>query len=116
MSVREYTETASITPAVLKKQRRFCAALEKAMDWVLSNDAETYKEEVVKIFPTISPQLLIDITNVYRRNEMWTTPTVTRFGFDRWQQGLADGRLIQEPFAYEDIVNEKATSSDQHRA
>ncbi|KAL4783707.1 hypothetical protein BJX76DRAFT_368176 [Aspergillus varians] len=100
-----YTETTSLTPEVLNKQRRFCIGLRMGMDWIMGHDAELYKDELAAIFPAAPPQLLVDLVNLFRANEMWTTPTVTREGFNRWQQGLADGRLIKQPFPYEDIVD-----------
>ncbi|KAL3478524.1 hypothetical protein BJX99DRAFT_256420 [Aspergillus californicus] len=100
-----YTETASLTPTVLDKQRRFCVALDKGMEWVLTHDAEEYKNELAEIFPAAPVGLLVELANLYRRSGMWATSTVSKVGFERWQRGLADGRLIETPFAYEDIVN-----------
>ncbi|KAL4965443.1 ABC transporter substrate-binding protein [Aspergillus stella-maris] len=99
-----YNESANFTPVVKDKQRRFCIALQKATDWVLDHDAEQYKDELADLFPAAPAETLVELTNMYRRNGMWTTPEVARYGFDRWQKGLADGRLIEEPFDYEDIV------------
>ncbi|RDW63212.1 ABC transporter substrate-binding protein [Aspergillus mulundensis] len=107
-----YTETDRMTPAALEKQRRFCIALERAMDWVLANDAARYKDELAELFPAVSPGLLVELTNAYRASGMWTRPTVTRKGFERWQQGLVAGRLIQRPFAYEEMVYTGTTSRE----
>ncbi|KAL2815240.1 hypothetical protein BDW59DRAFT_177673 [Aspergillus cavernicola] len=105
-----YTETASITPAVLDKQRRFCTALGSAMDWVVRHDAGLYKDELAEIFPAAPVEVLVELTNIYRCDGMWTTPSVTCDGFERWQQNLVDGCLIQEPFAYEAIVTNGPTA------
>jgi NitT/TauT family transport system substrate-binding protein len=42
---------------------------------------------------------------------MWTTPTVDRVGYNRWQRGIADGFLIPEPLPYEAIVDDGPASA-----
>jgi hypothetical protein len=44
---------------------------------------------------------------------MWTSTSVSRIGFDRWQIGLADARLVKEPLIYEDIVNDGPANAPQ---
>ncbi|KAI6081595.1 periplasmic binding protein-like II [Hypoxylon rubiginosum] len=100
-----YRETASTTPAVVDAEERFCVALKKGMEWVMQHDAETYRDELAEIFPAAPVDVLVDLTNVFRRDNMWTSPLVSRHGFDRWQKGIADGRLVTEPLVYETIVN-----------
>lgn len=46
---------------------------------------------------------------------MWTTPTVSRKGFERWQKGIADGLLVEKLFRYEAIVNNGLASEEQSR-
>jgi NitT/TauT family transport system substrate-binding protein len=101
-----YRETATITPAVLDVQKRFCVALGKGMDWVLEHDAESFRDELAELFPSVPVDVAVHLTNVYRRDGMWTVPLVSRKGYERWQRGIADGCLIKEPFAYEDMVND----------
>ncbi|KAI4865674.1 periplasmic binding protein-like II [Hypoxylon rubiginosum] len=100
-----YRETATITPAVIDTQERFCAALKRGMEWVMQHDAESFRDELAEIFPAVPVDVLVDLTNIYRRDSMWTSPLVSRHGFDRWQLGIADGRLVTEPLVYETIVD-----------
>ncbi|KAI0161790.1 hypothetical protein GGR52DRAFT_140121 [Hypoxylon sp. FL1284] len=100
-----YREVATVTPAVIDAQERFCKALRKGMDWVLQHDAESFRDELAEIFPGVPVDILVDLTNVYRRDGMWTSPLVSRQGFDMWQVGIVDGHLVTEPLVYESIVN-----------
>ena len=115
-----YTRTDALTPKVLDVQRRFCIALGKGMDWVLQHDAESFQDELAEIFPALPIDIVVDVTNVYRKNEMWTTPVVTRQGFDRWQKGIADGSLVEHSLTYETMVDIEPTavarSSEIHLA
>ncbi|GAB7364276.1 hypothetical protein MBLNU230_g4822t1 [Neophaeotheca triangularis] len=93
-----YSEDAKLTPAVTDKQARFFAALTRGVRWVLEHNAETSKDELAAIFPSAPVDILVDITNMYRSNGMWTDFVVSRTGFDRWQKGLSDGRLVNYPW------------------
>ncbi|TPX09374.1 uncharacterized protein E0L32_009418 [Thyridium curvatum] len=106
-----YREAASVTPAVLDAQERFCAALEKGMRWVLEHDAEEFRDELAEIFPAVPVDVAVELTNVFRRDNMWTTTSVDRKGYERWQKGIADGGLVEKPLAYEDIVNDGPASA-----
>ncbi|KAL6249647.1 hypothetical protein RBB50_003502 [Rhinocladiella similis] len=102
-----YRETETITPAVLDAQKRFCIALAKGMEWVQTHDAasEEFRNELADLFPAAPIDVLVDLTNLYRCSEMWTSPSVSRHGFERWQKGIADGRLVAEPLVYGSIVD-----------
>ncbi|CAK7243615.1 MAG: hypothetical protein STHCBS139747_005141 [Sporothrix thermara] len=101
-----YCETASMAdaPAVVDAQRRFCIALDQGMQYVQENDAETYRDDLAALFPAVPADLLVEIVNLYRANRMWTSTAVSQHGFDRWQKGIADGRLTKAPLAYEAMV------------
>lgn len=101
-----YRETSTITLAVLDAQERFCIALGRGIDWVLQHDAESFREELAEIFPVVPVDVTVELTNIFRKNEMWTSPTVSRKGFERWQRGIADGHLIKEPLPYESVVDD----------
>ena len=106
-----YRETATITPEILDAQRRFCIALQKGIDWVLEHDAESFRDELAELFPKVPVDVAISVTNDFRRNDMWTSTSVSRNGFERWQLGLADARLLEEPLAYEAIVDDGPASA-----
>ncbi|KAK9369844.1 hypothetical protein V1509DRAFT_676858 [Lipomyces kononenkoae] len=85
----------------------------EGIDWVLQHDAESFRDELAELFPTVPVDVVVDLTNTYRHSFMWTTPSVSRKGFERWQRGIADGRLIKEPFAYKAIVNDASATAAQ---
>jgi len=101
-----YRETATITPEILDAQKRFCVALSKGIDWVLQHDAESFRDELSELFPNIPVEVAVSVTNSFRCNGMWTSTSVSRKGFQRWQLGLADARLVKEPLTYESLVND----------
>jgi len=105
-----YRETGTITPEVLDKQKRFCIGLGKGVDWVLERDAESLRDELAELFPNVPVDVAVEVTNSFRRNGMWTTASIPRKAFDRWQQGLTEARLVKEPLAYESIVNDGPAS------
>lgn len=108
-----YRETSTITPDLLDAQKRFCIGLNKGMDWVLQRDAETFKEELAELFPKVPTDVAVEVVNSFRQNGMWTTATIPRESFDRWQQGLADARFVKKPLAYESIVDDKIARAAQ---
>ncbi|KAL2062329.1 hypothetical protein VTL71DRAFT_6595 [Oculimacula yallundae] len=101
-----YRETSTITPEILDAQRRFCVGLEKGIQWVLDHDAEEFRDELAELFPKVPVDVAIGVTNGFRRDKMWTSTSVSRGGFERWQVGLAGAKLVKEPLAYEDIVDD----------
>jgi NitT/TauT family transport system substrate-binding protein len=101
-----YRKTSTITPGVLGAQERFCVALAQGMDWVLAHDAEEFADELQEIFPKASKETLVELTNVFRKNRMWTSPVVDRSGFRRWQKGIADGHLVEHPLEYKTLVDD----------
>jgi NitT/TauT family transport system substrate-binding protein len=108
-----YRETATITPEILDAQKRFCIALQKGIDWVLLHDAESFQDELSELFPSIPIDVVISVTNDFRRNGMWTTTSLPRNGYDRWQLGLRDACLITEPIVYEDLIDNAPSAAAQ---
>jgi NitT/TauT family transport system substrate-binding protein len=100
-----YRETETITPAVLNAQRRFCVALGQGMEWLLAHDAETFRDELAELFPAVPVDVAVDLANVFRRDGMWTSPVISRHGYDRWQQGISDGHLTAAVLPYEALVD-----------
>lgn len=108
-----YRETATITSEILDAQKRFCIALQKGIDWVLLHNAESFQDELSELFPNIPIDVVVSVTNDFRRNGMWTTTSVLRNGYNRWQLGLRDARLITEPIVYEDLVDNAPSAAAQ---
>lgn len=111
-----YRETATITPEILDAQRRFCIALEKGIEWVLEHDAESFREELAELFPKVPVEVAVSVTNGFRRYGMWTSTSVSRSGFEKWQVGLAGARLVKEPLVYSTIVNDGPANAAQTRS
>ena len=108
-----YRETATITPEILDAQKRFCVALQKGIEWVLQHDAESFRDELAELFPNVPVDVAVEVTNAFRRNKMWTSTSVSRDGFERWQEGLAYARLVQAPLTYETIVDDAPAAAAQ---
>ncbi|KIH91983.1 hypothetical protein SPBR_01891 [Sporothrix brasiliensis 5110] len=100
-----YREAATVTPEVLDKQKRFCQALAKGIDFVNKTDPETYQDELAQLFPNVPVEAAIAVTNQFRSNGMWTAPVIPPEGYDRWQLGLRDARLVRNPIPYTTLVN-----------
>ncbi|CAK7207492.1 hypothetical protein SEUCBS139899_010302 [Sporothrix eucalyptigena] len=100
-----YRETATTTPDVLDKQRRFCVALAKGIEFCNTTDPASYAEELAELFPNVPVAASIAVVNQFRSNAMWTSPVIPLEGYDRWQLGLRDARLVSEPIPYTTLVN-----------
>ncbi|OAK94999.1 hypothetical protein IQ06DRAFT_361044 [Phaeosphaeriaceae sp. SRC1lsM3a] len=108
-----YRETATVTPQILDMQRRFCVGLNMAIMWILERDGNDFKEELAELFPKIPVEAAIDVVNSFRRNGMWTSATIPRASFNRWQQGLTDARFVKQPLAYETIIDDRPAREAQ---
>lgn len=102
-----YRETEGITDEVRDVQRRFCVALTRAMEWLAAHEAEEFRDHLEALFPALPIDIVVQVADLYRENNMWTTPVVSQGGFERWQRGIADGRLTRGPFGYADIVDDR---------
>jgi NitT/TauT family transport system substrate-binding protein len=111
-----YRETETLTPEILDAQRRFCIGLQKGIEWALEHDAreEKFRSELAQLFPQVSIDVVVAVTNDFRRSGMWTTTSVPRGGYERWQLGLRDARLIKEPIVHDELIND-GPSSDARR-
>lgn len=101
-----YRETSTITPELRETQKRFCMGLNKGIEWVLERDAESFRNELAELFPKVSVDVAVKVVNSFRQNGMWTTATIPRKAFDRWQKGLTDARFVEKPLVYENIVDD----------
>lgn len=100
-----YRETAPLSADTFDAQKRFFVALSKGIEWVLEHDAESFSDELTELFPDIPIDVVIKVTNSFRDKGMWTSANIPQKGFARWQQGLADARLVKEPLQYNAIVD-----------
>jgi NitT/TauT family transport system substrate-binding protein len=101
-----YQETAKITPENLDAQKRFYLGLRKGIEWVLDHDAESFRDELAELFPAAPIDVVVGLTNTFRREGMWKSTVVPPTAFNRWQQGLTDARLVKEPLVYDAIVHD----------
>lgn len=108
-----YQETSKITPEALAVQERFFFGLRKGIEWVLAHDAESFRDELAELFPTAPIDIVVGLTDTFRREGMWKSVVVPPTAFDRWQQGLTDARLVKKPLAYDSMVNDAAATAAQ---
>ena len=103
-----YAQTSKVSPELLDKQRRFCVALGKGIEWVMAHDAEEteFMKELEELFPDVPIEAAIKVTNRFRKEGMWTGTVIPHTAFDRWQKGLTDARLIKDPMVYQDLVDD----------
>ena len=93
------------TTARLDAQTRFVRALGRGMDWVLARPAAGYRDFLAQTFPKVDPAHLVPLVDSYRAHGMWTTPRIDVAAFDRWQRGIAAGRLVAAPVAYHALID-----------
>ncbi|KAI1616683.1 hypothetical protein EDD36DRAFT_143010 [Exophiala viscosa] len=101
-----YRETSTITPELLEAQTRFLRALNKGIEWVLECDASSFRDELAELFPKVPLDVAVEVVNSFRRNGMWSTATIPRKAFDRWQRGLTDARFVSQPLEYESLIDD----------
>lgn len=97
--------------ARLDTQTRFSRALGRGMEWIHAHEAAEFRDFLAKTFPRFNPDLLVQLTDTYRANGMWTSPRIDRQAYDRWQQGISNGHLIEAPIAYETLIDPRPTAA-----
>jgi NitT/TauT family transport system substrate-binding protein len=90
-------------------EARFVRALMRGMQWVLDHRASDYRDFLAKTFPRFDPDLLVRVVDTYRTHNMWTTPRIDEAAYARWQKGIADGHLTDNPIPYGDLVDVRPT-------
>ncbi|EJJ31450.1 ABC transporter substrate-binding protein [Rhizobium sp. CF142] len=94
----------------LDLQTRFARALGRAMTWIIDNDATGFRGFLAETFPKFDADLLVQLANTYRSIGMWTSPKIDEAAYARWQRGIADGHLTEEPIAYSELIDRRPTS------
>jgi NitT/TauT family transport system substrate-binding protein len=89
---------------------RFTRALGRGMDWIMANEAEVFGDLLGRLFPAIPVPLMVTLADEYRAWGMWTTPTIDRDAYDRWQGGIARAGLTARPIPYEELVDTVPTT------
>jgi NitT/TauT family transport system substrate-binding protein len=89
---------------------KFSRALGRGMDWIMAHDASEYGDLLGSLFPAVPVPLLIALANEYRSWGMWTTPTIDRDAYDRWQGGIARAGLTAAPIPYADLIDPLPTA------
>ncbi|TNB46240.1 ABC transporter substrate-binding protein [Martelella lutilitoris] len=90
---------------------RFVRALGRGMNWILDHEAEDYRDFLAATFPKFAPDLMVNLTNVYRANGMWTTPRIDSDAYRRWQTGICDGHLTDAPIPYATLIDQRPTAA-----
>lgn len=96
--------------ARLQLQTAFCRALQRGMDWIASREPQSYIDFLTRTFPALPPEVLLQAAQTYRAHGMWTTPRIDPEGYERWQRGIADGHLIEQPIPYEVLNDSRPTA------
>lgn len=97
-----YTETLDRNDTRLM---RFARALGRGMDWVNARDAASFDAFLVKTFPQIDPAISVQVVDLYREQNMWTTPRIGLASYARWQQGIAAAHLTGGAIPYAALNN-----------
>jgi NitT/TauT family transport system substrate-binding protein len=108
-----YQETAKITPEMLAAHTRFFIGLRKGIEWVVEHDAEEFRDELAELFPKAPIDVVVGLTNTFRKEGMWKSTVVPPEAFTRWQNGLVDARLVAEPLDYKTMVNDGPAKAAQ---
>ncbi|APZ53621.1 ABC transporter substrate-binding protein [Salipiger abyssi] len=85
-------------------QAAFAGALDRAMDWIASRDAAEFEALLGRLFPKSPARRTVQVANLYRANDMWSSSVIPRQSYDRWQRGICDNFLIDAPLPYETLV------------
>jgi NitT/TauT family transport system substrate-binding protein len=88
---------------------RFTKAIQRALVWTLTHDPSEAPGVFAKRFPAVSPDLIADAVRSCRRRGIWIdTARVPEPALMLWQQVIMEeGRLIDAPMRYEDIVDRR---------
>lgn len=95
----------------LDAQSRFTRALGRGMLWILDHEAAAYRDFLIETFPKFDGDLLVKLTDTYRRIGMWTTPRIDDDAYARWQKGIVDGHLTASPIAYGELIDSRPTDA-----
>jgi NitT/TauT family transport system substrate-binding protein len=111
-----YQEASKITPEASSLQQSFFLGLRKGIEWVLAHDAASFQDELAELFPNSPLDVVVSLTDSFRRCGMWKSVVVPPAAFDRWQNGLSDVRLIDRPIEYKLLVNAEAAEAAQKQS
>lgn len=84
---------------------RFVRALDRAVQWLRGHDAEEISDFLVATYPSLSAEALVNHVNQLRTWGMWDTARIDRDSYDRWQQGIFEGHLVDAPIEYSSFVD-----------
>ena len=88
---------------------RFVLALQKATTWLLAHDGEACREILSRNWPKLPIEKAVEMVDMFRREGMWdATVDIKENELNRWQTFLAEGRVIDKSYRYEEIVDATA--------
>ncbi|KAH9825965.1 periplasmic binding protein-like II [Teratosphaeria destructans] len=111
-----YSERNRLTPEASRLQKSFFLGLRKGIEWVLAHDAGDFQDELAELFPNAPIDVVVALTNSFRRQGMWRSIVIPPMAFQRWQRGLSDVRLIDRPIDYGVLVNTEAAEAAQKQS
>lgn len=87
------------------RPERLARALGRGMDWVNAREADTFRDLLARLFPSIDSGICVEVVDLYRACGMWTTPRIDAAAYARWQRGIADAHLTDAPIPYDDLTD-----------
>jgi NitT/TauT family transport system substrate-binding protein len=85
---------------------RFARAISRGMEWLQERDPDQYAEQLQQAFPGKDPEILAALAREFKDHGMWQNARIERESYDRWQVGIRDGHLIDEPIVLDDFVED----------
>ncbi|MCS4594585.1 ABC transporter substrate-binding protein [Brevibacterium sediminis] len=83
----------------------FVRALDRATQWLKAHEASELSGFLERTFPKANPADLVAHVDELRGWGMWETARINAESYARWQQGIADGHLIDKPLEYTAFVD-----------
>ena len=86
--------------------KNFTLAINKGLEFVHSNDAETIANAIIKQFPDTSMNDLVTIVKRYKEADSWlTTPFITEQSFKNLEDIMINDKQITKYVPYKDLIN-----------
>lgn len=85
--------------------KRFTKAIQKGLDFVNNNDAETIAEIIQPEFPDTKIEDLIIAINQYKKTDTWPTTTYfTEESFNHMQDIMINAKQLEKKVNYQDLI------------
>ena len=90
------------------KIKGFIKAINKALEFVRSNDSKIVAETILSEFPDMSIEELASSIERYKKQDTWNnTTTLTKESFDHLQEIMIKAKELKDKVPFEDLVENK---------